>query len=118
MAAARKLNLRCRALSETDLRSLVVTMQTLAPERLAEALEVLDERRRQEAPTQPAGLLTADTLERMPELLREVLHARGLSNYRAAKELGVSPAAIVLWANGARRPRFEQLIRLLRWMGE
>jgi transcriptional regulator with XRE-family HTH domain len=52
----------------------------------------------------------------MPRI-RDLRQAKGLTQLRLARRLGVSQQAVALWEDGARKPSLKMLLRLARTLG-
>lgn len=51
------------------------------------------------------------------QLIREIVEKQGVTRYRIAKELGVTPGTVYRWESGEKRPNMPHLMELLRRAG-
>lgn len=51
------------------------------------------------------------------QLIREIVKKQGVTRYRIAKDLGVTPGTVYRWESGEKRPNMPHLMELLRRAG-
>ena len=56
-------------------------------------------------------------MSRFPQALTELRNARGLSQRKAAQELGISQALLSHYENGLREPRLDFVVRACDYYG-